>query len=239
MLVDVVAVELVMLGDDVPELVRADVVEDVDVFEGMLDDVGVLIEVDDVNVNLVLAVLGGVVQFIRVHVSTLTLALLVLVEVWEVDLNLVVELVVLDVELIVLDVEVVDDLLGFGDKLVDVDVGELVVLGGNVLELVNVDVVEDVEVLVEVFDVLTCEGVLVDVDAVEQGVLGSDVSELVDADVVKKGDLLEKLLGGVGVVVLDVDAEDDLLVHEGVIVDADVHNPVVLRGDALELVDAV
>eukprot|EP00971_Amphidinium_carterae_P222371 4413668-Amphidinium_carterae.1 len=69
-----------------------------------------------------------------IHVSTLTLAQLVLVEVWEVDVNLVVELVVLDVE-------VEDDVLEFEDALVDDDVVELVVVG-SVLPL-HSDVLED------------------------------------------------------------------------------------------------
>eukprot|EP00971_Amphidinium_carterae_P299006 5940148-Amphidinium_carterae.1 len=116
----------------------------------MLDDVGVLVEVEDVNVNLVLAVLGVV---IGVNVSTLAQAQLVLVEVWEVDVHLVVKLVVLDVE-------VDDEMLEFEDALVDVDVVEQVVLGSDVPELVDAGFVGNVDVLEEVLDDV---GVLVEV----------------------------------------------------------------------------
>eukprot|EP00971_Amphidinium_carterae_P095186 1883172-Amphidinium_carterae.1 len=51
-------VELDVLGEGVHELVPADVVEDVDVLKEELDKVGVLVGVEDVNVNLVLAALG-------------------------------------------------------------------------------------------------------------------------------------------------------------------------------------
>jgi len=150
-----------VLGSDVPELVDADFVGSVDVLEEVLVDVGVPVEVEDVDVNLVLAVLGGVMGF---HASTLTLALLILVEVWEVDVHLVVELVVLDVE-------VVDDVLGFEDALVDVDVVELAVLGselplhGAVLDDVKLELLLLLEedVLVELLLLLLVEvDVLVD-----------------------------------------------------------------------------
>eukprot|EP00971_Amphidinium_carterae_P274046 5439144-Amphidinium_carterae.1 len=53
--VDAGAVELAMLEDDVPELVHADVVEDVDVLEEMLGDVR---DVDDAPDPATLIVCG-------------------------------------------------------------------------------------------------------------------------------------------------------------------------------------
>eukprot|EP00971_Amphidinium_carterae_P240310 4771058-Amphidinium_carterae.1 len=108
-LVDVDVVDLNVLWDNVPGLVDADVVEDADVLEEMLDgDVGV-------------------------------------------------------VELVVLDVEVVDDLLVLEGILVDVDVVDLNVLWGDVPGLVDANIIKNVDVLKEMLDAV---GVLVEVENV-------------------------------------------------------------------------
>eukprot|EP00971_Amphidinium_carterae_P151530 3004135-Amphidinium_carterae.1 len=162
-------------------------------------------------------------------------------------------------ELVVLDVAVEYDVLKFGRILVDVDVVMLDVLGDGVLELIDADVVEDdddvlkrvlcnigvVELVVldaEVkHDVLKFEGVLVDVDVVLLDVLGDGVLELIDADIVEDVDVLEEVLGNVGVVelvALDAGVKHDVLKFEGVLVDVDVVEPDVLGDEVHELVDA-
>eukprot|EP00971_Amphidinium_carterae_P175275 3474671-Amphidinium_carterae.3 len=137
---------LVLVGVEVDSKVDVGVAEnravDVEVLLVTLAPL-VLVEVEDVNVNLVRAVLGGIVQVIGVHASNVTLTLLVLIEVGEIDVNIVVQLVVLDVE-------VEHDVLAFEDVFVDVDVVELNVLGDDIPELVDANVVQDVDVLEEV-----------------------------------------------------------------------------------------
>eukprot|EP00971_Amphidinium_carterae_P033111 651744-Amphidinium_carterae.1 len=90
-------------------------------------------------------------------------------------------------------------------------------------------------------DVLEFEGVLVDVDVVELDALGDKVHELANADVVDGDDVLEEVLGNVGVVELvvrDVAVEHDVLKFEGVLVDIDVVMLDALGNGVLELIDA-
>eukprot|EP00971_Amphidinium_carterae_P348403 6490469-Amphidinium_carterae.1 len=154
-----------VLDDDVPELVDANVVKEVelDVREDMLGNVGVVELVAanvPVDVDVVpLAVLGNdVPELCRLMPMTQKeVVTFVLKEVLS-DVGVV--------ELVVLVVEVEGDLFVFEDVPVDIDVVTQAVLGDDVPELVDANVVKEVDAL---------EEILGDVGVVELEVLAVEV----------------------------------------------------------------
>eukprot|EP00971_Amphidinium_carterae_P339376 6477140-Amphidinium_carterae.1 len=131
---------MLRLGDGVPEIIDADVVDDVDVLEcsAMLCD-ALAFEDELVDLDVVeLDMLGDDVPE------------LINADVVEVDVLKEVHGDVAAMELVVLGVKIKDNTLAFEDELVNVVVVKLDALDDDVPAFRDADVVEDVDVLVEV-----------------------------------------------------------------------------------------